>query len=83
MRSLVYFEILLTGVLKDFGRRSLDILLSVLDFQILFQQQLLVMLFVAGLGAVPGVQSSRGKFVAAELTILLDFDVRAHVSVRV
>ena len=41
------------------------------------------MLFVTGLGAIPGVECSRGKFIAAELTVLLDFDVRAHVSVRV
>jgi len=33
------------------------------------------MLFVAGLGTVPGVQSPRGKFVPAELAILLDIDV--------
>jgi hypothetical protein len=41
------------------------------------------MLFVAGLGTVPGVESPGGKFIVAELTILLDFDVRAHISIRV
>ena len=83
MRCLIDFKIFLSRVSKDFRRRSFDALLTILDFQIFFQQQLLVVLFVAGLGAVPGVESSRGKFIAAELTILLDFDVRAHVSVRV
>ena len=41
------------------------------------------MLFVAGLGTVPGVESSGGKFLSAELTDFLNFDVRAHVSIRV
>ena len=51
--------------------------------QIFFKQQLLVMLFVAGLGAIPGVESSGSKFITAQLTIFLDLDVRAHVSIRV
>ena len=41
------------------------------------------MFFVAGLGAVSGVKGSSGKFISAELTILLNFNMRAHVSIRV
>jgi len=41
------------------------------------------MLFVAGLGAIPRLESFGDKSLTAELTILLNSNVRAHVSVRV